>query len=91
MPDPNVQTYWRRTRSLTRAVLGAWAVLALAMPLLVVPLNAFSLPYVDLPLGLLMTTQGALVAFTLIVWVFARRQDRIDRDHFLDSSISEPA
>jgi hypothetical protein len=29
-----------------------------------------------------MTTQGALVALTLVLCAFARRQGRIDRDHF---------
>jgi len=82
MPDANLQTYRRRTRSLTRVTLGLGGLCAVCMPMLVVPLNAFSIPYVDLQFGFLMMTQGALVAFTLVVWDFARRQDRIDRDHF---------
>jgi putative solute:sodium symporter small subunit len=82
MPDANLLTYWRRTKSLTRATLALWALFTLCVPLLVVPLNALSIPYVDLPLGFLMTTQGGLIALALLLGSFARRQDRIDRDHF---------
>jgi putative solute:sodium symporter small subunit len=82
MPDANLRTYRRRTGRFMRVTLALWALFALCIPVLVVPLNAFSIPYVDLPLGFLMTTQGALVALTLVLCAFARRQGRIDRDHF---------
>jgi putative solute:sodium symporter small subunit len=65
-----------------RITLAVWAVFALCLPVLVVPLNALSIPRLNLPLGFLMATQGALVAFIVILWAFAREQDRIDRDHF---------
>jgi uncharacterized membrane protein len=56
MPDANLRTYRRRTGRLMRVTLALWALFALCIPVLVVPLNAFSIPYVDLPLGFLMTT-----------------------------------
>jgi putative solute:sodium symporter small subunit len=31
-----------------------------------------------------MAAQGALITFVIMLFVFARRQDRIDRDHFID-------
>jgi putative solute:sodium symporter small subunit len=46
--------------------------------------GGLSVPYLDMPLGFFMTTQGALVPLLLILLLFARRQDRIDRDHFSD-------
>jgi putative solute:sodium symporter small subunit len=82
MTDPNLLAYRQRTMGLMRLTLGLWALFALCLPLLVVPLNAFSIPYFDLPVGFLMATQGGLIAFTLVLGAFARRQDRIDRDHF---------
>jgi putative solute:sodium symporter small subunit len=66
--DPNIQSHRRRTRSL----------------MLVIPLNRFAIPYLDLPLGFFMGAQGALIAFVLMTFWFAGRQDRIDRDHFVD-------
>jgi putative solute:sodium symporter small subunit len=82
MTDPNLLTYRRRSRALMRLTLGLWALFGLCLPVLVVPLNALSIPYLDLPVGFLMSTQGGLVAFVLVLCSFARRQDRIDRDHF---------
>jgi putative solute:sodium symporter small subunit len=48
-----------------------------------VPLNRVTIPFLDLPLGLFLTTQGTLIVFMLMLLWFARRQDRIDRDHFI--------
>jgi putative solute:sodium symporter small subunit len=52
--------------------------------LFVVPLNQIIIPYLDLPLGFFMAAQGALITFVIMLFVFARQQDRIDRDHFID-------
>jgi putative solute:sodium symporter small subunit len=82
MPDSNARSHWLRTKKLMLAMLGCWMTFSLGVPMWVVPLNKISVPYLDLPLGFFMTTQGAPVAFLLMLHVFARRQDRIDRDHF---------
>ena len=82
MADPNALAHWRRTKKLMHVTIGAWAVISIGVPILVPPLNLFNIPYLDLPLGFFMSTQGAPIAFLLLISVFARRQDRIDRDHF---------
>jgi len=83
MPDSNTLTHRQRTRKLMLAMLGLWLTFSVGVPALVVPLNRLSIPYLDVPLGFFMTTQGALIAFLLMLHGFAQRQDRIDRDHFL--------
>lgn len=83
--DPNLQSYWMRTRKLMLVMMGLWVLFSVLIPLLVTPLNRFTLPDLDLPLGFFMGAQGALVAFILMLLWFARRQDRIDRDHFVES------
>jgi putative solute:sodium symporter small subunit len=82
--DPNIQSHRRRTRSLMLVMLGLWACFSVIIPLLMIPLNRFAIPYLDLPLGFFMGAQGALIAFVLMTFWFAGRQDRIDRDHFVD-------
>ena len=84
MADSNARLHWLRTKALMVTTLSIWTAFALGLPMWVVPLNGVSVPYLDLPLGFLMTTQGALVPFLLALHVFARRQDGIDRDHFTD-------
>jgi len=82
MSDFNTQSHWLRTQALMVTTLAFWMVFSLGMPMWAVLLNGISVPYLDMPLGFFMTTQGALVSFLLILHVFARQQDRIDRDHF---------
>jgi putative solute:sodium symporter small subunit len=84
MSDFNTQSYWLRTKALTVTTLAFWMAFSLGAPMWAVLLNEISVPYLDIPLGFFMTTQGALVSFLLILHLFARRQDRIDRDHFSD-------
>jgi len=82
MSDSTTQAPWLRTNAQTVTTLAVWAAFSLGMPMWAVLLNGLSVPYLDMPLGFFMTTQGALVSFLLILHVFARQQDRIDRDHF---------
>ena len=84
MSDPNVQSHRRRSQNLMLLTLGLWVCFSVVIPLLMVPLNRLAIPYLDLPLGFFMGAQGALIAFVLMTFWFARRQDRIDRDHFVD-------
>ena len=84
MPDSsNARSHQLRTKKLMLAMLGLWLTFSVCVPALVVPLNRLGIPYIDVPLGFFMTTQGALIAFLLMLHGFAQRQDRIDRDHFL--------
>lgn len=64
--------------------LGLWVCVSIIIPLFTIPLNRLVIPYLDLPLGFFMGAQGALIAFAVMAFWFARRQDRIDRDHFVD-------
>jgi putative solute:sodium symporter small subunit len=83
MPDPNIQTHWHRTRRLMFGVLGLWLFFAIVIQIFLVPLNQLTIPFLDLPLGFFLAAQGTLIAFVVILFWFARRQDRIDRDHFI--------
>ena len=83
MPDQNARTHWIRTKKLMLVMMALWVFFALAVPIVVVPLNRLTIPFLDLSLGFFMAAHGALIAFVIMVFWFARRQDRIDRDHFL--------
>lgn len=84
MSDPSSQTHLLRTKRLMLLMLGLWLFFAIIIPLFVAVLNRFTIPYLDLPLGFFLGAQGALIAFVIMAFWFARRQDRIDRDHFID-------
>ncbi len=46
----------------------------------VVPLNKITIPIVNFPLGFYMAAQGSLIAFVVMLFIFARKQDQIDRE-----------
>jgi cation/acetate symporter len=79
----NTQTYWIRTTRLMAVLLALWLLFSVAVHAFVATLNRLTIPFLDLPLGFFMAAQGGLVAFAVMSFQFARRQDRIDRDHFL--------
>lgn len=61
----------RPSRPLTLTALLAWTVIALAIPLLALTLNAFQVA--GFPLGFWFTAQGALMALAGLALLFARR------------------
>ena len=46
----------------------------------VVPLNNITIPVLNFPLGFYMAAQGALIVFVVQLFMFARQQDKIDRE-----------
>lgn len=65
-------------------MLALWLLFSIVVHLFIVPLNQIIIPYLDLPLGFFMAAQGALITFVIMLFVFARRQEGIDRDRTLD-------
>jgi putative solute:sodium symporter small subunit len=62
-----------------------WAVFGFGVHLLVQPLNGIRIG--GFPLGFYMAAQGSLIAFVIMLFVFARRQDAIDEQE----GFAEPA
>ncbi len=60
--------------------LGLWAFFGYIVQMFVVPLNKIVIPILGFPLGFYMAAQGSLVAFVVMLFVFARQQDKIDRE-----------
>ena len=44
------------------------------------PLNNIKIPILGFPLGFYMAAQGSLIAFVVMLFLFAKQQDRIDRE-----------
>ena len=79
----NEEVHWHRTRSLMWVTLIVWFIFGFGIHMFVIPLNKITIPFLDFPLGFYMAAQGSLIAFVVILFWFAWRQDRIDRDHGL--------
>lgn len=78
MTEDRGDRHWRRTGTLMLVMLALWAVFGFGVHTLASLLNAVNIA--GFPLGFYMAAQGSLAAFVIMLFVFARRQDRVDRE-----------
>ncbi len=79
MSAPDRAAYWVSTRNLMLVVLGLWFVFSFVVHMFVAQLN--SIVILGFPLGFYMAAQGSLIAFVIMLFWFARRQNSIDEAH----------
>ena len=77
----NRDEHWRRTTKLMFIHLGLWIFFGYVVHMFVYPLNKIIIPVLGFPLGFYMAGQGSLIAFVVMLFVFAKQQNKIDRDH----------
>jgi len=63
------------------AHLFVWLFFGYIVHMFVNTLNQFTIPVLKFPLGFYMAAQGSLIAFVVMLFVFAKQQDKIDREH----------
>jgi len=81
--DRTRSRYWRANLRLMAVLLAIWFVVAYLLSIVFVEsLNQFRLG--GFPLGFWFAQQGSIYVFVLLVFVYAWRMDRIDRDHGVD-------
>ena len=76
----NEEAHWNKTTKLMLTHLGVWF-LGYVIHMFVVPLNKIVIPILGFPLGFYMAAQGSLIVFVVMLFLFAKQQDQIDRDH----------
>jgi putative solute:sodium symporter small subunit len=81
--DPSrAEEHWRRTRSLMWLTLALWFFFSFVIHFFVVPLN--QIVVFGFPLGFYMAAQGSLIAFVVLLFWFAHRQNKIDEECGVD-------
>ena len=70
--------YWARTSTLMWIMFALWLFFSFGIHFFVEPLNAIS--FLGFPVGFYMAAQGSLIAFVIMLFLFAKRQDTIDRE-----------
>ncbi|MGQ9368408.1 DUF4212 domain-containing protein [Azospirillum sp. ST 5-10] len=73
------QAYWKDTSGLMWTMLGLWFVFSFVIHLFAPSLNGIRI--LGFPLGFYMAAQGSLIAFVVMLFWFARRQNAIDEEH----------
>ena len=80
-PNPgNDDAHWKKTTNLMLIHLGVWVFFGYIVQMFVVPLNKITIPVLEFPLGFYMAAQGSLIVFVVQLFLFAKQQDRIDRE-----------
>ena len=80
MQSSNDEAHWSRTRTLMFAHLVVWFFFGYIVQMFVKPLNQIISPVLNFPLGFYMAAQGSLIVFVVQLFVFAKQQERIDRE-----------
>jgi putative solute:sodium symporter small subunit len=80
MAQSNDEVHWQKTTRLMWIHIGLWVFFGFIIHLFVVPLNKIIIPVLNFPLGFYMAAQGSLIVFVIMLFVFAKQQDKIDRD-----------
>lgn len=89
-PPPRGQRYWLRNVRLVTLLLILWFAVSYGAGILLAPwLNTVRLPGTGFRLGFWMAQQGSIVAFVALIFVYARRMDRIEREEGLDERDEE--
>ena len=76
----NEEAHWQRTTRLMFIHLGIWLFFGYVIHMFVAPLNKIIIPVLGFPLGFYMAAQGSLIVFVVMLFVFARQQNAIDRE-----------
>jgi putative solute:sodium symporter small subunit len=76
----NTDAHWAKTSRLMWTHIGLWVFFGYIVHMFVVPLNKITIPILNFPLGFYMAAQGSLIAFVIMLFVFAKQQDKIDRE-----------
>jgi len=74
----NGERHWERTRGLMLVMLVLWIFFSFVIHMFVGQLN--TIKFLGFPLGFYMAAQGSLVVFVVQLFVFAKQQEKIDRE-----------
>jgi putative solute:sodium symporter small subunit len=76
--DQGADRYWQRTSGLMWTMFAIWVFFSFVIHFFVNSLNEIKI--LGFPLGFYMAAQGSLIAFVVLLFWFAHRQDSIDRE-----------
>ena len=82
MPEVNARQrlgdYWHKNLHITAALMVIWFVVTFGVSYFARELN---FKFFGWPFSFWMASQGAPVVYVIVIWLYARRMDRLDRDH----------
>jgi putative solute:sodium symporter small subunit len=74
--------YWRKNLVITAILLGVWFVATFVEAWFARELNNYT--FLGFPLGFYMSAQGSLIIYVLIIWVYAKYMQKLDKEYGVD-------
>lgn len=78
MSNGHDDRYWRRTSTLMWTMFALWVFFSFIIHMFAGSLNTIT--FLGFPLGFYMASQGSITMFVIMLFIFAKRQDTIDRE-----------
>ena len=72
------EVHWARTKSLMIVHLSIWFIFSFVVHWFASSLNHIT--FIGFPLGFYMAAQGSLIVFVVQLFIFAKQQEKIDRE-----------
>jgi putative solute:sodium symporter small subunit len=91
-PDPSASdarhsAYWRRNIRYVGTLLTVWFVVSYGFGIVFAKaLNAFRIPGTNFPVGFWFAQQGSIYVFVVLIFVYVRLMNRLDREFDLDET-----
>ena len=73
-----VEGHWNETLRLMWVVMALWVFFSFVVHMFATQLN--NIVILGFPLGFYMAAQGSLIVFVVMLFMFAKQQDKIDRE-----------
>ena len=81
--------YWRRNTRLLGALLVVWFVVSYLCGIVFAEaLNTFTLPFSNFPLGFWFAQQGSIYVFVILIFVYVKLMNDLDREFDVDEGAS---
>ena len=79
--------YWHKNLVITAILLAIWFIVTFVEGWYARELNQFS--FLGFPLGFYMSAQGSLVVYVVLIWIYARYMNNLDKVYDVDEGIDE--
>ncbi len=88
--DSGPHRYWRRNLRLVAVLLSVWFAVSFGLGILLAePLNRLRVPGTGFKLGFWIAQQGSIYVFVLLIWVYVRRMNRLDREYGVSEDLDD--
>jgi putative solute:sodium symporter small subunit len=74
--------YWRKNLVITAVLLAVWFVATFVVAWYARDLNQVT--FIGFPLGFYMAAQGSLIIYVLIIWIYAKYMQKLDKQYGVD-------